>query len=151
MVPQLATCARAHLPQHAAVLLLLHHVFWACFTNVLDWSAPKCGIVAKRLQLHSAQHRCLPVRSAVAGVLGTRGGLLGDCIAGESRTLSLVDWAAADMLLDMRAAFRPAAFCLVSVFGLLAASVFCLLQGAAFSLCSQTLCCRLPLSVGLML
>ena len=98
-----------------------------------------------------ALHGCLPVRSAVAGVLGTRGGLLGDWMAWKSLTLSMVDWSADKMPLDMRAAFRPTASCPLSDFGLLAASVLCLLQGAAFSLCSQTLFCCIPRCVGLIL
>ena len=99
----------------------------------------------------SALHEFLPVRSAVAGVLGTRGGLLGDWIAWESLTVFLVNSSADNMLLDMRAAFRPTAFCPLSVFGLLAASVLCLLQGAEFSLCSHILFCCLLRSVGLIL
>ena len=96
-------------------------------------------------------HGFLPVRSAVAGVLGTRGGLLGDWIAWKSLTLLLVDWSADNVLLDLPAAFRPTASCPLSDFGLLAASILCLLQGAAFSLCSQTLFCCIPRCRGLIL
>ena len=87
----------------------------------------------------------------MAGVLGTRGGLLGDWIAWKSLTSLLVDWSADNMLLDMQAASRPTASCPLSDFGLLAALVLCLLQGAAFSLCSETLFCCIPRSVGLIL
>ena len=96
-------------------------------------------------------HGFLPVRSAVAGVLGTRGGLLGDWIAWKSLTLLLVDWSADNVLLDVPAALQ--AYSLLSTVRLWATCSLDPLPfaGCCILLCSQTLFCCIPRCRGLIL